>query len=125
MNLDAVGIVSENISRSQSFYELLGIQFKTVGEDHLEAYTTNGLRLMLDAESLVKRINPDWQKSNGSKVILCFKQHSADEVDVVYEKMIRSGFKGVKDPWDAFWGQRYASILDPDGNQVDLFADLL
>jgi uncharacterized glyoxalase superfamily protein PhnB len=23
---------------------------------------------------------------------------------------------------DAFWGQRYATVLDPDGNPVDLFA---
>ena len=27
-------------------------------------------------------------------------------------------------PWDAFWGQRYAVVLDPDGNHVDLFAPL-
>lgn len=26
--------------------------------------------------------------------------------------------------WDAFWGQRYATALDPDGNAVDLFAVL-
>jgi uncharacterized glyoxalase superfamily protein PhnB len=25
---------------------------------------------------------------------------------------------------DAFWGQRYATVLDPDGNSVDLFASL-
>ncbi len=26
--------------------------------------------------------------------------------------------------WDAFWGQRYAILHDPDGNGVDLFAPL-
>ena len=26
------------------------------------------------------------------------------------------------EPFDAFWGQRYATVLDPDGNAVDLFA---
>lgn len=31
---------------------------------------------------------------------------------------------GHKAPWDAFWGQRYAVVVDPDGNLVDLFADL-
>lgn len=38
--------------------------------------------------------------------------------------IIASGFKGGKEPWDAFWGQRYASVEDPDGNSVDLFAQL-
>ena len=28
------------------------------------------------------------------------------------------------EPMDAFWGQRYATVLDPDGNSVDLFAEL-
>ena len=27
-------------------------------------------------------------------------------------------------PFDAPWGQRYATVLDPDGNHVDLFAPL-
>ncbi|MGB5655838.1 MAG: glyoxalase, partial [Acidimicrobiia bacterium] len=27
-------------------------------------------------------------------------------------------------PFDAFWGQRYATVLDPDGNGVDLFAPI-
>jgi uncharacterized glyoxalase superfamily protein PhnB len=28
------------------------------------------------------------------------------------------------EPWDAFWGQRYATVRDLDGNGVDLFAAL-
>jgi hypothetical protein len=27
-------------------------------------------------------------------------------------------------PWDAVWGMRYAEVKDPDGNVVDVFADL-
>lgn len=38
--------------------------------------------------------------------------------------MIAEGFNGKKEPWDAFWGQRYAQIEDPDGHTVDLFAPL-
>ncbi len=34
------------------------------------------------------------------------------------------GTEGHKEPWDAFWGQRYAQAKDPDGNVVDLFAPL-
>ena len=28
----------------------------------------------------------------------------------------------VHEPWDAFWGQRYAVVSDPDDNTIDLFA---
>jgi len=27
-------------------------------------------------------------------------------------------------PWDAYCGRRYACVLDRDGNQIELFADL-
>ena len=36
----------------------------------------------------------------------------------------RPGTRASSAPFDAFWGQRYAVVLDPDGNGVDLFAPL-
>jgi hypothetical protein len=33
-------------------------------------------------------------------------------------------FEGHLEPWDAFWGMRYAVVFDPDGRPVDLFAVL-
>ena len=38
--------------------------------------------------------------------------------------LVAAGYQGGKEPWDAFWGQRYAQVFDPDGNSVDLFAPL-
>ena len=40
----------------------------------------------------------------------------------VAQKLVSLGYDGYKKPWDAFWGQRYAVVHDPDGNAVDLFA---
>ena len=39
-------------------------------------------------------------------------------------KLEAAGYPGHKAPWDAFWGQRYAVAVDPDGNHVSLFAPL-
>jgi len=125
MSLDAIGIVSSNPERSIAFYRLLGLEFKQFGDaDHFEAALPSGIRLMIDDESLIKELVPAWKKPNGSGITLCFKQDSPRGVDQLHEKITRAGFKSVKDPWDAFWGQRYASVTDPDGNQVDLFAQL-
>ena len=38
--------------------------------------------------------------------------------------MVAAGFEGHLEPWDAFWGQRYATLRDPDGIGVDLYAAL-
>jgi uncharacterized glyoxalase superfamily protein PhnB len=45
-------------------------------------------------------------------------------VDELFATLVRSGARAHKEPWDAFWGQRYAQLRDPDGNGVDLYADL-
>ena len=42
----------------------------------------------------------------------------------MYARVVSAGFEGEKEPWDAFWGQRYALLGDPDGVQVNLSAAL-
>jgi uncharacterized glyoxalase superfamily protein PhnB len=61
--------------------------------------------------------------SGGRRVALAFRFDSPAEVDETYRTLTGAGYDGYAEPWDAFWGQRYAQIQDPDGNVVDLFAD--
>ena len=125
MSFDAVGIVAENPEKSVAFYSILGVKLVKAGDaDHYEAQTPSGVRIMLDSVALIRSFDPEYQKPNGSAVVMCFKQASAADVDRVYTAIIEAGHRGKKAPWDAFWGQRYACVLDPDGNQVDLFAQL-
>ena len=125
MSLDAIGIVSKSIKDSVKFYEVLGVNLEeTGGPDHLEGTTPSGVRIMLDSADLAKKINPDWKEPTGSGIILCFKQDSPKHVDELFDMITKAGFKSVKAPWDAFWGQRYSSVQDPDGNQIDIFAPL-
>ena len=125
MNLDAIGIVSHDIKKSVTFYKILGLALEQKGgPDHFEATTPSGVRIMLDTVALVKQLNPKWEKPTGCGVVLCFKQKTPAQVDKLYENFMEGKFTSVKEPWDAFWGQRYASVSDPDGNQIDLFADL-
>jgi uncharacterized glyoxalase superfamily protein PhnB len=55
---------------------------------------------------------------------LAFECANAADVDATYAKVVGEGFTGKTEPYDAFWGQRYATVDDPDGNSVDLFAPL-
>ena len=122
--LNAIGIVSSNLSASIAFYGLLGVDFPEDGEGHIEATLPSGVRLMLDAEDVIKSFRPDWTRETGNQLALAFECSSPAEVDELYEQVTAAGFVGEKEPWDAFWGQRYAQLSDPDGVPVDLFASL-
>ena len=50
--------------------------------------------------------------------------HISDEVDAAHAGLIADGYRSHVDPWDAFWGQRYATVLDPDDNPVEPSAPL-
>ena len=43
-------------------------------------------------------------------------------MNATYARLLGAGYEGKKAPYDAFWGQRYADLVDPDGNVVHLFA---
>jgi len=123
LQLDAIGIVSSDLARTRAFYRLLGIEFAE-GDDHVEATMPNGLRLMVDTEDVIRSFDADWSRATGNQVALAFACDSPAEVDELYTQVVAAGFDGHKEPWDAFWGYRYAQLRDPDGVPVDLFAAL-
>jgi uncharacterized glyoxalase superfamily protein PhnB len=122
--LNAIGIVTADPARSIAFYRLLGVDFPEEGEGHIEATLPNGVRLMLDAEEVIRSFRPDWTRETGNQLALAFECASPAEVDELYDAVKAAGFDTEKEPWDAFWGQRYAQLHDPDGVPVDLFAAL-
>jgi uncharacterized glyoxalase superfamily protein PhnB len=79
---------------------------------------------MLDTEAVIRSFSPDWSRATGNQLALAFACDSPAEVDELYAKVVAAGFDGEKEPWDAFWGHRYAQLRDPDGVGVDLFAAL-
>ena len=123
--LNAIGIVVSDMERSIHFYRLIGLDVpETPGEGHVETTLASGTRLMFDTEEIVKSFKPEWTRQAGNQLSLAFECGSAAEVDETYARMIAAGFDGEKEPWDAFWGQRYAQLADPDGVPVDLYAAL-
>ncbi len=121
--LNAIGIVCSDMRRSVAFYGQLGIEFPE-GNGHVEATLPNCVRLMLDTEEVIGSFRPDWTRAAGNQLALAFECASPAEVDELYARVVAAGFDGEKEPWDAFWGQRYAQLSDPDGVPVDLFATL-
>jgi uncharacterized glyoxalase superfamily protein PhnB len=119
--LNAIGIVVRDLAETLRFYRLLGVDFPE-GEGHVEATLPNGVRLMLDGEDVIHSFEPGWTRETGNQLSLAFECASPQEVDAFYARAVDAGFDGAKEPWDAFWGQRYAQLRDPNGVPVDLFA---
>jgi uncharacterized glyoxalase superfamily protein PhnB len=123
--LNAIGIVVSEMAASIRFYRLLGLDVpETPDEDHVDAFLPNGVRFMLDSEEVMRSFRADWSRQTGNQLAIALECGSPSEVDEVYARVTAEGFRGEKEPWDAFWGQRYALLVDPDGVEVALYAAL-
>ena len=123
---DALGVVVADVPRALAFYRRLGLEFPdgAESEGHVEAPLPGGLRFMLDSEETVRSFDPTWERGTATSIGLAFACDSPADVDRLYAELTKAGYRGHKEPWDAFWGQRYAQVRDPDGHGVDLFAPL-
>lgn len=123
---DLVGMVVRDMATTLRFYRLLGLDIPAQAdqEAHVEWVTSGGFRIAWDTIAVIQSFNPDWTEGTGQRMTMAFKCENAAEVDRLYQRVIEQGYASHKAPWDAFWGQRYAVVIDPDGNLVDLFAAL-
>jgi catechol 2,3-dioxygenase-like lactoylglutathione lyase family enzyme len=123
--LNAIGIAVSDMAASIRFYRLLGLDVpETPDEGHVDTFLPNGVRFMLDSEDVMRSFREDWRRQTGNQLGLALECASPAEVDEVYARVTGGGFHGEKEPWDAFWGQRYATLLDPDGVEISLYAPL-
>ncbi|MFF0498777.1 VOC family protein [Nocardia aobensis] len=125
--LNAIGVVVSDLTAALGFYRRLGLEFgEVVGGGHVEAPLPGGFRLMLDSEqNIAQDVGGDrrWNAAAG-RIGLAVECGSAAEVDAVFDDLVAAGYHGETKPFDAVWGQRYATVHDPDGNGVDLYAPL-
>ncbi|MCP4164751.1 MAG: glyoxalase [Chloroflexi bacterium] len=121
---DLVGIVVKDMAAALAFYRLLGLDIPSAAdaEPHVEVTLSGGFRIAWDTLDLIRSFNDSWPDPSGHRMSLAFKCDSPAEVDALYAGVIAAGYRSHKSPWDAFWGQRYAVVIDPDGNLIDLFA---
>ena len=119
-------IFARDLERSIGFYRLLGLSVPDPDVPHVAVELPGGNSLSLDTEETIAGMHPGWAppSSSASRLALALGVGSPEEVDALFEKVTAAGHAGPLPPYDAPWGMRYATVADPDGNWVDLFAVL-
>ncbi|MFF5258026.1 VOC family protein [Actinomadura viridis] len=121
------GLVVEDIPRSLEFYRHVGLDIPAEAdkEPHVQVTLPGGIHLIWDSADTIRSFQPDWREpTGGHRVAIAFACPDPAGVDAAYARLTGLGHQGLKEPWDAVWQQRYAIVLDPDGNHVELFAPL-
>jgi uncharacterized glyoxalase superfamily protein PhnB len=117
-------VFAQDLKRSIDFYRLLGLDVPDGEIPHVAVELPGGNSLSFDTEETIAGMHPGWAppSSSAGRLALALGVGSPAEVDALFEKVTAAGHAGPLAPYDAPWGMRYATVADPDGNWVDLFA---
>lgn len=125
--LGFIGIVTRDMGASLAFYRALGVQIDEGQDDapHVDAQLADGVAVAWDTVDTIRSFDPGFSPATGGhRVSFAFDVGSAAGVDAAVSELAAAGYLAHVAPFDAPWGQRYATVLDPDGNAVDFFAAL-
>ena len=119
--LAVVYLFVRDMDASVAFYERLGLAITRIGNSHARAEWSDGARLELGTAELTRSYDPTWRQPSGAATnTLNFALPSRKAVDEMYAELTSAGYAGHLAPIDAFWGQRFAIVDDPDGNVIGL-----
>ena len=127
--LDGINLVVKDMDAAVAFYRSLGLAIPDRDplwdDHHRSADVPGGIDFDLDSETFTAKWNAGWPGSGGrGGVVMGLRVSSRDDVDRLYSEVTGAGYKGQQEPYDAFWGARYAVLEDPDGNPVGLMSPI-
>ena len=79
---------------------------------HAELEAFGGRFMIADAMPEYKCFGPEHYK--GSPVTM---HYYVEDCDAVFKQVVDAGAKGVEQPQDMFWGDRFGKVLDPFGHE--------
>ena len=127
IRLDQVNLVVRDVEASRAFYSRLGLDFGAErdpvwAQHHVSAVHGGGLPIDVDLDSSAFAARWDRGWPGGTGVVLGFKVETREEVDQLVAALASEGVAVQQEPYDAFWGSRYAVVSDPDGNGVGIMS---
>ena len=120
--LTSVYLVVRDMSATAAFYRRLGFTMDAYGDNFARAQTPDGsIGLEFGTAELTRSYDPNFREPTEPAVnTLNFSLPSRQAVDDLYAELTGDGQHARLAPIDAFWGSRFAIVVDPDGNQIGL-----
>lgn len=122
---DQVNLVVSDMEATVTFYRRLGLTIPDTDPEwqahHRNARLPGGIDLDFDSVAFARHWDKGWKGGMG---VLGFKVDRRERVDEIYADLTGAGYAGQQQPYDAFWGARYAVVEDPDGNPVGIMSPI-
>jgi predicted lactoylglutathione lyase len=115
-----VNFVVTDLARAKEFWALLGWQ-STPRHPHAAVLSfPNGMNVVLHEPEFARLWDPAYAGPNAGSTVVDVNLSSRDAVDETHARVVEAGHTSSVDPWDTFFGARYAIVCDQDGHRIGL-----
>lgn len=123
--LDQINLVTGDLPASVDFYRRLGVTIPNPpggwNDHHRTAEFEGKEEIDFDIDST--EFATHWGSSDiATGPVIGFRVSSRDAVDALYGELTGAGHRGLREPYDTFWGARYAIVEDPGGVAVGMMS---
>lgn len=128
--LDQLNLVVNDMDATLAFYRALGLEIDDMPPEwaawaphhrnQRSPASIGGSELEFDSTAFAPEYNRGW--GGGPGTIIGFRVSSREAVDETFAALIEAGHPASQPPYDAFWGARYAIVIDPDGRHVGIMS---
>jgi catechol 2,3-dioxygenase-like lactoylglutathione lyase family enzyme len=134
IRFNQLNLVVEDMNTTVAFYQGLGMKVRFDGGEwppgsgarHVALDNGEGAIFELDNLAMARIWHRGWRSpdAGGRPVVLGFSLPSREAVNERYQELTAAGYTGRQEPYDAFFGARYAVVCDPAGNDVGLMSPI-
>lgn len=133
LRFSGLNLVARDLDATIAFYRRLGMSIPDgkvwrteSGPHHVDDVRADSdVGFDFDSEHLAMTYNSGHDaNARGNETVLGFSVGSREDVDALHGELVAAGYKSRQEPYDAFWGARYAVVVDPDGREVGLMSPL-
>jgi uncharacterized glyoxalase superfamily protein PhnB len=116
-----VHVAVADMAAAMDFYRRVGLAIPEGPDEalHIEIDLGGGVHVAFSTPAVIAMYDPAWRGASPSTAtVLQVRLPTRAAVDEMYASLTGAGYRGHLAPIDAFWGNRYCEVDDPDGNAV-------
>ena len=119
--LAQVNLIVTDLARAKEFWDVLGFAWTPRG--HPEAAViefANGMKLVVHEPDFARLWDPAYVGPAAGSTVVNINVASRAEVNGLHDRVVAAGFSSSVEPWNTFFGARYAIVCDAEGHRIGL-----
>ena len=118
--LAQVNLIVTDLARAKEFWTLLGWPSTPRHTNAALLTFPSGMNLVLHEPEFARRWDPAYAGPAAGSTVVDLNVSSREAVDELHGRVVEAGFTSSVEPWDTFFGARYAIVSDADGHRIGL-----